>query len=62
MKMYLKAEHFHILWFARRLVFKQRNKATRKWPILLCVDPFLTAAEEYLTADYKKKLDIYTIS
>ena len=27
-------EHFHLKSFARRLVLKQRHKATQKWPIV----------------------------
>ena len=29
--------HFHMNGFARRLVLTQRQKVTRKWPIVWCV-------------------------
>ena len=33
--------HFHLNGFARRLDVKQRQRVTRKWPILLCFLRFL---------------------
>ena len=31
--------HFHVNGFARRLVLTQRQKATRKWPIITKTSP-----------------------
>ena len=35
--------HFHMNSFAQRLVLKQRQKATRKWPIILFTTTFYNA-------------------
>ena len=43
--------HFHMNGFARRLVLKQRQKATRKWPIAIQSNLSTTATLETEESD-----------
>ena len=42
--------HFHVKGFALGLVLKQRQKRTRKWPIVVCVR--VLVAEKGFTKEF----------
>ena len=54
--------HFHMNGFARRLVLKQRQRVTRKWPIGFCIlytDSRSTKHSEFLSYGIRMFFKIY---